>query len=100
MVRKISGLFEKCFQMSEKKNIIRLSHLPFEDGYYVTEDDIVLCVKKDEFSVYVLTNDDWEKGQHFYSLWYDDMTDFADIPDVLMKEFIIPEFTFKKREEE
>ena len=73
------GLFKKCFEQSDKKSQIVNSHLPFEDGYYVTERDVILMVRKP--LVYVLTESGWENKQHMVDLWYDSMTDFADIPD-------------------
>lgn len=78
------GLFTTCFDMSERKRIIRTSHLPFEDGYYVTEYNVVLKVHN--HTIYVLTEMGWEQNQNFYKLWYDGMTDFADISPKLVEE--------------
>lgn len=77
-------LYKRCYMLSEDKQIIDLSHLPFKDGYYVTEEDIVLKVEK--YSVYRLEVDIWVPDQSFISLWYDSMTNFADIPPSIVKE--------------
>lgn len=81
---KIGGLFQRCYELSEHKQRIRISHLPFVSGFYVTEYDIIL--KVDVPRIYVLTDKGWENGQPYFSLWYDDMTDFADIPKDIIHE--------------
>lgn len=81
---KIDGLFQRCYELSEHKKVIRNSHLPFRSGFYVTEYDIIL--KVDIPNIYVLTDKGWENGQSYFCLWYDDMKDFADIPDDIIHE--------------
>lgn len=70
--------------MSDRKNIVTHSHLSFENGYYVTEYDIILKVVKP--NIFVLTTKGWDAGQNYYDLWYDSMTCFIDIPQNIVHE--------------
>lgn len=78
-----TGLFATCFALSDHKQIIQTSHLPYQDGFYVTENDVVLKVCG--YSIYVLTENGWEQNQRFLKLWYDGMADFADISPVMVE---------------
>ncbi len=90
-VKSFSGLFNQCFQISEQKEIIKTSHLPFEDGYYVTEYDIVLKVMKP--TVFVLTDNGFEQSQNHFGLWYDSMTEFVNIPDYIADELLLSKYS-------
>lgn len=83
-VKKIDGLFQLCFEASEQKDLIRRSHLPFANGFYVTEYDIVLLVKRPE--IYRWETAGWVKASQYFALWYDSMDDFADIPPQVAAE--------------
>ena len=87
MVIQVPGLFEKCFALSKHQNTIRFSHLPFVNGYYVTEHDIILKVK--DPSIYRLEDSGWVNAQYYASLWYDSMKDFADIPQKIVDELAL-----------
>jgi len=78
------GLYTTCFRKSEHQQIILNSHLPFEDGFYVTEYDVVLKVHNN--TIYALTEKGWEQNQSFFKLWYDGMTNFADISPKMVEE--------------
>lgn len=91
IVKKFPGLFNRCFQISEQKEIIKTSHLPFDDGYYVTEYDIVLKVMKP--NVYVLIDKGFEQSQNHFSLWYDSITEFVNIPDYIADELLLPKYS-------
>lgn len=72
------GLFDECFGRSEHQDLIRLNHLPFQEGYYVTEYDLVIMVRG--VSPYALRPEGWRRNDRLNELWYDSMTNFADIP--------------------
>lgn len=78
MVIKDEQLYKECFAASEHKKTITVSHLPFKSGYYVTEYGIILMVICP--SIYRLETEGWVAAQNYFDLWYDSMTDFADIP--------------------
>lgn len=86
----ISGLFNRCYAVSEHKDTIRCSHLPFEDGYYVTEYDVLLMVINPS-SIYRLTMEGWEPCRAYMKLWYDSMDDFSDIPPEIVRELKLNE---------
>lgn len=79
MSNQYAGLYQECYERSANKQTIDLSHLPFSNGYYVTEDDIPLLVIYP--TVYTVYNDTWVVAQHYVKLWYDSEKNFADIPD-------------------
>lgn len=85
----MKSLYQRCFEASAYQDTIRFSHLPFENGYYVTEANVILMVEKP--LVYVLENNTWINDQYFFSLWYDDMKDFADIPPEIVEELQLKE---------
>ena len=89
-VKKFPGLFNRCFQISEHKDTIKLSHLPFKDGYYVTDHDIVLRVIKP--NIYVLTDKGFKQSQNYFSLWYDGMTEFVNVSDDIENELMLLDF--------
>lgn len=78
------GLYQRCYAMSAHQRTTGSSHLPFEPGYYVTEDDVVL--KVDGYSIYRLEVDVWLPAQYLFSLWYGSMTSFVDIPLSVVEE--------------
>lgn len=48
----------------------------------MTEYNVILWVT--EPLIYVLTEEGWKPAQSYLALWYDSMTDFADIqPDIV-----------------
>lgn len=72
------GLYDECFGRSEHQELIKLSNLPFQEGYYVTEYDLVFMVRG--ASPYALRPYGWRRDNRLNELWYDSMTNFADIP--------------------
>ena len=90
---KINGLYDRCFGLSEHKATILYSHLPFEDGFYVTENDIVLKVSKPK--IYALTEKGWSPAQEYFKLWYDGVDHFADIAPQVAGELALREKPIK-----
>lgn len=82
---KLPGLFKRCFAVSQHQDIIRCSHLPFKDGYYVTEYDILLMVLE-PVSIYCLTTEGWEPHAGYVELWYDSYDIFSDIAPGIARE--------------
>lgn len=78
MVIRNTQLYEECYAAFEQKETISLSHLSFENGYYITEKGIILKVIVP--NIYRLETDGWVRAQNYIDLWYDSMTDFSDIP--------------------
>lgn len=78
MVIRDEQLYKECFAASEHKKTITNSHLPFKNGYYVTEYGIILMVIFP--SIYRLETEGWIAAQNYADLWYDSMTNFSDIP--------------------
>ncbi len=72
------GLYDECFGRSEHQELIKLSNLPFQEGYYVTEYDLVFMVRG--ASPYALCPYGWRRDNRLNELWYDSMTNFTDIP--------------------
>lgn len=82
---KIPGLFNRCFALSQHQDRIRCSHLPFQDGYYVTEYDIILMVLEPA-SIYCLTAEGWEPHAGYAELWHDSYDMFSDIAPEIARE--------------
>ena len=78
MVIKDEKLYRECFAASAYKEQITLSHLPFKNGYYITESGIILKVEKPK--IFQLETEGWVPAQYYFDLWYDSMKDFSDIP--------------------
>ena len=90
MDTRFKGLFWRCFALSAHQSVIRNSHLPFEDGYYVTEEEEVLRVRNQ--NIYYLGVDGWSYCPPYIELWYDSMKDFSDIPESIVKELKLDEY--------
>lgn len=83
-------LYEECFETSEHQLEIRLSHLPFQNGYYITEYGTILMVRKP--NIYRLEKDGWNPAQGYFKLWYDSLDSFADIPPAIVKRLKLDEY--------
>lgn len=95
MVINDKKLYEECFESSAHKKLIQTSHLPFQDGYYITEYGVILMVRTP--SIYRLEDDGWHLAQHYFELWYDSMDNFADIPFDIAKRLKLDEYTIFPR---
>lgn len=84
------NLYRECFEASENQSLIQLSHPPFQNGYYITEYGVILMVKKP--NIYCLEDDGWNPAQHYFSLWYDSMVDFSDIPSPIAERLGLGEY--------
>lgn len=93
MIFNDKNLYRECLEASEYKKLIQTSHLPFRDGYYITEYGIVLMVKTP--NIYRLEDDGWNPAQQYFELWYDSMDDFADIPSAVAKRLGLDEYKIK-----
>lgn len=83
-------LYKECFAASENQDLIQLSHLPFQNGYYITEYGVILMVKKP--NIYCLEDDGWNPAQHYFKLWYDSMVEFSDIPSSIAERLGLSEY--------
>lgn len=95
MVFNDRNLYRECFEASAHKKLIQTSHLPFQDGYYVTEYGVVLMVKMS--CIYRLEDDGWNPAQQYFDLWYDSMDDFADIPSDIAERLRLDEYVIRPR---
>lgn len=83
-------LYLECFSKSANQSTIINSHLPFENGYYITEYGIILMVI--EPNIYRLDTEGWIPAQHYFDLWYDSTTDFSDIPTSVADRLKLSEY--------
>lgn len=90
MVIKDEKLYRECFAASLHKEQITLSHLPFKDGYYVTEHGIILKVV--EPNIFRLETEGWVPAQYYFELWYDSMDDFSDIPPSIVQRLKLNDY--------
>lgn len=90
MIDKNLNLYMECFAASENQNLIQLSHLPFQNGYYITEYGVILMVKKP--NIYCLEDDGWNPAQHYFNLWYDSMVEFSNIPDYIAERLELEKY--------
>ena len=88
-------LYRECFEASAHKKQIQTSHLPFQDGYYITEYGTILMVKTP--LIYRLEDDGWNPAQPFFDLWYDSTDKFADISPTVAKRLGLDEYKIKPR---
>lgn len=93
MVFKNTKLYKECFKVSPYQHKIQFSHLPFQDGYYITEYGIILMVRFP--SIYRLNDNGWEPAQQYFDLWYDSMTDFADISEKIAERLGLDRYPIK-----
>ena len=95
MVVKDENLYRECFEASANKERIKLSHLPFQNGYYITEYGIILKVV--ESNIFRLEAEGWVPAQQYFDLWYDSMTDFSDIPEDIVKHLKLDDYKIMKQ---
>lgn len=83
-------LYLECFLKSANQRTIFHSHLPFEDGYYITQYGFILMVISP--NIYQLDTEGWVPAQHRFDLWYDSTTDFSDIPASVAERLKLSEY--------
>ncbi len=93
MVFHDANLYQECLEASEHKKLIQTSHLPFQDGYYITEYGVILMVRTP--LIYRLEDDGWNRSQQDFALWYDSMDKFADIPSDIAERLRLGEYGIK-----
>lgn len=95
MVFRDADLYRECLESSRHRKLIQTSHLPFQDGYYITEYGVILMVR--ESLIYRLEDDGWNPNQRYFELWYDGTDRFADIPSAVAERLGLGEYRIKPR---